>query len=498
MEQTARQFVRTAQVHLERQHVADLGNGTYRNPILSGDYPDPSVVRVGADYYMTHSGRGTPGLLIWHSRDLVNWRPIGYALSDYTGSIAAPELIHYQDLFYIYFPGNGTNYVLTATDPAGPWSEPIDLKVGRIDPGHVADQDGNRYLHLSGGYMVRLASDGLSVVGGPELVYDGWEYPEDWVVECKCLESPKFVCRDGYYYLVSAQGGTAGPSTSHMIVVARSESPIGPWENSPYNPMLRTVSRSQPWWSQGHGTLIDDVEGNWWVMYHAYENGYLTLGRRTLLLPVEWTDDDWPRIAGGIDTSDVILMPPGDCVGHGLPLSDDFASESLGLQWRAHARDFQADRYISGSHQIRVKASGSSLAEANVLTCYPFHRAYEAQVEIHCPPTAEAGLLLWYNHESFSGAAVGRGQALTYWRSRPHAGLHWAGGRIFLKVRNLYHDVLAFHSSDGQNWKPFDKGFEASGYHHNILGGFSSLMIGLAAAGEGDVVFRQFRYHGLG
>ena len=100
----------------------DLGNGTYRNPILAGDYADPSVVRVGDDYYMTHSSfKFAPGLLIWHSKDLVNWEPIAKALTDYAGDVWAPDLTFYKDRYYIYAPINEEIMVLTATHPHGPW-----------------------------------------------------------------------------------------------------------------------------------------------------------------------------------------------------------------------------------------------------------------------------------------------------------------------------------------------------------------------------------------
>ncbi|MEN6310564.1 MAG: family 43 glycosylhydrolase [Acidobacteriota bacterium] len=292
---------RPARYRQEGQPAADLGNGLYRNPILAGDYPDPSVVRVGADYYLTHSsGTATPGLLVWHSRDLVNWEPIGHALKDFAGDVWAPDIVYDRGLFFIYFParvaGAGgksrqTCFVITSRSPSGPWSRPIDLNVEGIDPGHAADGLGNRYLYVDGGRVIRLARDGLRTEGELRKVYDGWAYPDDWNVECMCLESPKVVARGGYYYLVSAEGGTAGPSTSHMIVVARSKSPAGPWENSPLNPLLRTASRAERWWSQGHGTLIEAADGTWWVMYHGFDNGFRTLGRQTLLMPVEWTAD---------------------------------------------------------------------------------------------------------------------------------------------------------------------------------------------------------------
>ncbi|RAR42351.1 family 43 glycosylhydrolase [Paenibacillus sp. MDMC362] len=162
----------------------DLGYGTYRNPVLAGDYADPSVLRVGNDYYMTHSSfTFAPRLLIWHSKDLVNWRPVGKALDRYIGDVWAPDFIVYEGTYYIYVPVDGKIVALTAPAPEGPWSEPVQLGLEAIDPGHVVDQEGNRYLHTGAGYMTKLSKDGLSIEGETVHVYDGWEFPDEWVVE---------------------------------------------------------------------------------------------------------------------------------------------------------------------------------------------------------------------------------------------------------------------------------------------------------------------------
>ena len=131
-----------------------------------------------------------------------------------------------------------------------------------------------------------LADDGLSTTGPPKKVYDGWQYPADWVVEAFSQEGPKILKHGDYYYMMLAEGGTAGPATGHMVVAARSRTIEGPWENSPYNPIVRTRSQDERWWSKGHGSLVEDRAGKWWMVYHAYENGY-TLGRQTLLEPIE-------------------------------------------------------------------------------------------------------------------------------------------------------------------------------------------------------------------
>ena len=118
----------------------------YLNPIFSGDYPDPSILRDGNDYYIVHSSfEYYPGLLIWHSKDLINWTPVANALHKYIGSVWAPDLVKYKDKYYIYFPANNTNYVVTSNSINGPWSDPIELKIGSIDPGHCTDQNGKHH-----------------------------------------------------------------------------------------------------------------------------------------------------------------------------------------------------------------------------------------------------------------------------------------------------------------------------------------------------------------
>ncbi|EHN77510.1 glycoside hydrolase family 43, partial [Streptomyces coelicoflavus ZG0656] len=183
---------------IENQRMADLGDGTFLNPILSGDHPDPSILKDGDDYYMTFSSfESVPGIHIWHSRDLVNWRPVTAALTTNIGSVWAPELIKHEGRFYCYiparFPEYRSNYVIWADRIEGPWSAPIDLKLpAHIDPGHIVGEDGKRYLFLNGGDRVRLTDDGLAVDGPVEEgVYDPWRYPEDWIVEGFAQEGPK-------------------------------------------------------------------------------------------------------------------------------------------------------------------------------------------------------------------------------------------------------------------------------------------------------------------
>ena len=139
---------------------------SYPQVILPGNYADPSIMRDGEDYYMTHSPfYDKPGFLIWHSKDLVNWKPICRACPQLGDSAWAPDILKYNGKFYIYYPTNKQeNYVIYADHIQGPWSEPIKLDVKGIDPGHVVDEDGQRYLFLNKGFVVKLSDDGLKVV----------------------------------------------------------------------------------------------------------------------------------------------------------------------------------------------------------------------------------------------------------------------------------------------------------------------------------------------
>src|SRR5438128_2110509 len=158
---------------------------------------------------------------------------------------------------------------------AGPWSDPIDLELpDHIDPCHAVAEDGSRWLFLSGGDRIRLSDDGLSTVGQVEHVYDPWHYPDYWEVEGFSPEGPKIHRHGGWYYMITAVGGTAGPPTGHMVIAARSRSLHGPWENCPANPLVRTTSADQKWWSRGHASLVEGPDGSWWAVYHGYENGF--------------------------------------------------------------------------------------------------------------------------------------------------------------------------------------------------------------------------------
>ena len=498
---------------IEGQRKADLGNGAFLNPVMAGDHPDPSILKDGDDYYMTFSTFDAyPGLIIWHSKDLVNWQPIGPALTRNIGSVWAPELCKHKGCYFLYIPtkktsapgSKTTSWVIWADNITGPWSDPIDLDLpAHIDPGHAVGEDGSRWLFLSGGDRVRLSDDGLARVGEPEHVYDPWRYPDDWDVEGFAPEGPKVTRHGGYYYLILAVGGTAGPPTGHMVIAARSKSINGPWEQHPRNPLVRTTSLDEKWWSRGHATLVEGPAGDWWGVYHGYENGFWTLGRQTLLAPVTWSNDGWFDFGGG-DLSKPINKPKGGrphsgVLAHGMSLSDDFSTDKYGIQWNFFnpAAD-EATRLSRSNGVLHLRATGEAPSSSSVLTTIVGDQAYEIEMEIEIDEGACAGLLLFYDQKLYCGLGFDKDRFITHQygieRGRP---ANPYGKRMLMRLRNNRH-IVSFHtSSDGQTWKRFDRGMEVSGYHHNVRGGFLMLKPAFYATGTGEARFKNFKYKAL-
>ena len=482
----------TAQYQLAQNPKAP---GSYTNPIFHGDYPDPSILRDGDNYYMVHSSfEYYPGLLIWHSKDLINWKPVTHALHKKVGSVYAPDLVKYKNKFYIYFPANGTNYVVTADSIGGQWSDPVDLKIGNIDPGHITDEHGKRYLFFSDGGFVPLSDDGLSTAGNQKNSYKGWPIPRNWSIECFCLEGPKLIKRGEYYYITVAEGGTAGPITGHMVVSARSKSLSGPWENSPYNPIVRTTEKSEKWRSKGHATIIDDVKGNWWMVFHAYEKDFYNKGRQTMLLPIEWTKDGWYKVPTGIIDSKPIKKPDLAPSKTNFNLNDNFAGNKLKSQWQFF-EELDTNRFKLVNNSLSIKAKGNTIGNSSPLLCIPEDHSYTVDVEVLIEGKATAGLALFYNSAASSGILANNEDIVADLRGwRAPAEKNVVNNHVFLRLKNVENTVDLYYSKDGAKWNKIENSFEVSGMHHNVLSGFLSLRIGLCSIGEGKVTFRNFKY----
>ena len=472
---------------------ASSGSGTYLNPVIPGDHPDAGALRVGDDYYLTHTTDNyTPGLLIWHSRDLVHWTVTAAALDAFYGAVWAPFLCEYKGLFYIYYPCNGQISVVHATSPLGPWSKPISLGINGIDPTHGATPDGRRVLYVAGGSMVELSADGLSVKAGPRKVLEPWPIPEDWQVECECLEAPKLLFRDGYFYLNVAEGGTSGPPTSHMVLSARSRNIDGPWEWSPFNPIVHTRSKTEKWWSKGHGRLVDAADGSWWMTLHSYQNGLQTLGRQILLLPVVWTADGWYKVPDGVSGGDPIpkaqLAPTP-----GTAAPSDFSGKTLDLQWQFW-KGYDPNRARLAGGALTLAAHADGIPTTSPLTRIATDRAYTVEVDVEIAPGCEAGLLLFYDNDHCCGLRVS---------GDPHATPHprtnvISARRATLRIVNDDQEVDFFYRAEAPGatgkWVHLRDTLDVTCYQQNAFGGFLDLRPALYSCGTGSATFRNWSY----
>ncbi|MCH6230914.1 family 43 glycosylhydrolase [Microbacterium sp. CFH 31415] len=487
------------------------GQNTFRNPVLGGDRPDPAVIRVGDEYWMTYSSfESAPGLLLYRSSDLVNWTYAGSALAEPVGSTFAVDIAEVGGRFFIYIPfipapwstlTAPAIFVIHADSMEGPWSDPIDLGIrGAIDPGHVVGEDGKRYLFVNGIRRIQLTDDGLATVGDLEQVYDGWRYPDEWITEAYALEGPKLFWRDGWLYLVSAVGGTGGPPTGHMVIVARSRSVDGPWENSPHNPVTRTKDAAEKWWSRGHATILAGPAGDgWWMLSHGYENGYRTLGRQILLEPVTWSDDGWP--VGATDISELAAPAGAAPQRTAAGFHDDFQTLRLGERWTFHAPSpGELGRVRAAGDGLVLAGKGASVGDTSPLTVVVDQHAYEIEVDVELTDGGtEAGLLLYFNDRLFCGMGVDGERMLSYMGGHVS---HWrepapVTRRLQLRLQNDRHIVTGWYRAPGGEWTRHQIRYETSGYHANTMGDLLSLRPALFAVGTGSARFRGFRYRPL-
>lgn len=473
----------------------DLGNGTYQNPVINQDIPDPAVLRDGDTYYYCGStGHYYPALAIYYSKDLVNWAFLCYPFPDFKGNVWAPELIKYGGKYYLYFPVDGTNYVSVSDRIDSGWSDPIDLKVGHIDPGHCAF-NGKRYLFVSGNYAAPLSDDGLHVTGELQCVCPAVPLPDEWDIEGAYPESPKLVRRGEWYYLVYADGGTGGPATAHSVMCARARDPInGPWAYSPYNPMVHTWSRDEKWHAKGHGCMVDDIEGNWWILYHAYEKGYMNQGRKVLLEPVIFTEDGWPVIDGSAGASSPRRKPAGSAIDVRDSLSDAFQSGLNPLWQMRNCTDYGRARVQDGCLYLSAYPAETP-GESCPMSITPGDHSYIVETTLEKPEEGcAAGLILMYDEDYYAAISWKDEMLIIYRLGRVLVRIPTAAKQMRIKMRNEKHYVAFYIGEDGAPYRKLNYVQNVESMNGSAYDGFSSLRAGIFALGEGVAKFGPFRY----
>ncbi|MBE2214642.1 MAG: glycoside hydrolase family 43 protein [Opitutaceae bacterium] len=428
-----------------------IAPGQFRNPILSGFYPDPSICRVGDDYYLINSTFAYfPGIPIFHSRDLVNWKQVGHVIHrpeqlPYDGlgvsrAIFAPAISYHDGTFYVVctMVDAGGNFLVTAKDPAGPWSDPIWFDFEGIDPSLCFMEDGRAWMLNNGAPAETPRYDGhraiwiqefdiaaKKLVGPRQVLVNGGV---DISKKPVWIEGPHLYQRGDWYYLCAAEGGT---SENHSQVILRSKSPTGPFVPWEKNPILtqRDLDGSVPLavTSTGHADLVIGPDGNWWSVFLAcrpYGGKWYATGRETFLLPVTWTDDDWP-----------VILPPGERVPYvvdapraasvnttGTPLTgnftwrDDFAASELSPLWimlRTPKEPWWSVDTAASTVRLTPRAEKvSGNANPSYLARRVHHARFEAATALMIPaePGVSAGLVVFQSetHHYFMGVRQSR------------------------------------------------------------------------------------------
>jgi xylan 1,4-beta-xylosidase len=418
---------------------------SYTNPALAGDYPDPSVIRVGQDYWATAtSSEWAPEFPIMHSRDLVNWRVVGAVFQRRpawsAGKYWAPEISEDRGRFYIYYTATKKDgplcvAVATARRPQGPYTDHGPLvcqEVGSIDGFPIRDENGQRYLLWKEDgnsrsvptpiWAQRLSPDGTRLIGEKqELIRNdqAWEKHAS-LPYGDLVEGPAVVRRGDYFYMFYSGNFCCDRQCNYMMGVARARKLLGPWEKNPANPILRG---NDTWKCPGHGTVVSDARGRDYMMYHAMDaKDFVYVGRQALIDEVRWGADGWPTINQGRGPSTRAASPHGfnerNAEHH---FFDDFTAPRLQPGWQWPQANEPVMRTES-AHGGRLVLSPAAAQATNTLGAVVARLAtlgdYDATVLVDTRALkggAVAGLAAYGDGENALGAATD-GRNVVLWR----------------------------------------------------------------------------------
>ena len=509
-------------------------SGPIQNPVLRGFYPDPSICRVGEDYYIANSTfEWFPGVSLSHSRDLVHWEQVGYALTrssqldmrgdPNSGGIWAPCLTYADGLFWLVYTDvrgwtgafkDARNYLVTAPSIAGPWSEPIYMNGVGFDASLFHDEAAggaaggrkwfvqmiwdHRANHNPFGGITLQEYDATArkLIGERRTIWHG--------SKLGLVEGPHIVKKDGWYYLYCAEGGTFA---THAESVARSRTIEGPYEEMPGNPLITSVPDSKnPIQSAGHGCLVETPAGEWYFAHlgrRPIVNGRATLGRETSIQKIEWDADGWPRLAhGGILPALEVPAPDVPAVTFpASPARTNFDAPALPV-------DFQSLRLpLDEGHAslterpgfLRLKGHESPASKHDQVIVARRQRAFHIQastvVEFK-PETFQqmAGLMAFYSTDNFYYAfltktdhaelalglmACDKGN-VSYPVEKEVDVSHLE--RVYLRLEIDGAKLRFYRSEDGETWSPFWDQLDASilSDEYAIPIGFTGCFVGMA------------------
>lgn len=512
----------------------------FQNPILPGFYPDPSICRVGDDYYLvTSTFAYYPGVPIFHSKDLINWEQIGHVLDrpsqlpldgqEQSQGIFAPTIRYNEGVFYMITTnvGKGGNFYVTATDPAGPWSDPYYLDAPGIDPSLYFDDDGKVYYHGTRpvpegekyfgnweAWLQELDLDTNKLIGEPIGLWRGALRDAVWP------EAPHLYKVDGYYYLLISEAGTGH---NHAVSIARSENITGPYVGNPGNPVLthRHLGIDYPIANVGHCDLVDTKKGEWWAVGLAsriYGGYYRNLGRETYLMPVTW-ENGWPVFS--IGTGKLEMSYPLPDLPYEKPnissVCDNFEEDQLDYKWmflRTPKEEFYSLSERPGHLTLKLRPEKiTELVTPSFVGRRQQHINFAASTKMEFSPTSDnevAGIVLLQSNEynfSFIYSMVGNKKVIKLVKcsngeEQVLKEVPIDASKLYLKVEAHGQDYSFYYSKTTTNYQTLIENVDGRILSTDVAGGFVGAVMGLYASSNSDqsdnkAYFDWFEYVGL-
>jgi xylan 1,4-beta-xylosidase len=499
---------------------------SFCNPILPGFYPDPSICRVGEDYYLINSTfEYFPGLPLFHSRDLVNWRQIGHVLDRPSqlnldgirpsGGLYAPTIRYHKGTFYVINTliadeKEQRNFIVTTSNIEGSWSEPYWLNdAPGIDPSLLFDDDGhvwytgNRLLPKGAFpghceiWLQELDLDSMQLTGQKYSLWEGALKGAAWA------EGPHLYKMNGLYYLMISEGGTGH---DHAVSIARSEKATGPYEGSSRNPILthRHLGMDYPIVGTGHADLVETQNGEWWMVLLAmrpYGGYFYNLGRETFLVPVRW-EGGWPVVNPGIGRVEFESPAPGlpEHCWPVLPARDHFDAQALNLCWnflRTPREPFWSLVERPGHLRLHLRPHTlAELANPSFIGRRQQHINFTVRAVMEfVPRTANecAGIVLLQNNDFHFRFIVTLEDSLVVCLVKREKGEEKTlfkqpiqAGRIYLKVSAANQMYSFYASTDCENWRPVAEDVDGRILSTTVAGGFVGAYIGMYASSNGQ------------
>lgn len=508
-----------------------LHTQTYYNPVVSGFYPDPSVVRVGEDFYMVNSSfEFFPGVPLSHSKNLVNWEPIGHCLTRksqvplenaaVSTGILAPTIRYHKGIYYMITTnltaliqkGVG-NFIVTTTDPSEQWSEPIWIKHQGIDPSLFFDDDDRVYYCGTG-----FDSNGQAIVLFEIDVKTGKILSEKKSISygcCgKCPEAPHIYKKDGMYYLLLAEGGT---EYGHMVTIQRSENIWGPYEACPQNPILTHRNyNSEPIQCVGHADLFDDQNGNWWMVVLGTRNTNVQLhhlGRETFLVPVKW-ENGWPIVKTQKVSLQMKACLPGKVEERQLKFETSFCEDKIPTEFNFVRNPEDRYQWDAKNNTLTIDGNDTGLSENLKSPSFIGIRQKDFCGSVTCKictdltQDTKAGMSVYYMHTHHYDIYLTTKDNIYYIElNKCIYDLEAIVNHIVIKQEDLKSNELwlkivsdenyynFYYSLDGENYIKVGKGMTAAmSSEATEVTTFTGTYFGMFAQ-NGKAVFRHFSYH---